>query len=428
MSNEKLKDKPILKFVHTADLHLGSPFQSMNQYDSKTASKLSAATYDAFNKIIDLCIDEQVDFLLISGDIYDGKDKNIKAQLAFRNGLNRLDQHGIKSFIVYGNHDPLSSWSKKLKLPEETIRFSNDKPEIYVYKSKDGNPIAYIVGASFDNTKDAKNAVEMFPEKDKEWPFTIGLVHCSIGFHEGHDPYASIDDLKRCGYNYWALGHIHKPEILHECEPAITYSGNPQGRDMGETGPRGCYLITVDQAGQMWENFFETSIIRWETIQIPINDIYSIEDLLEKIRESLIDYSHIQNRDIICRIELTGYSQIYPEICNELDLTEYVKIFNENPIESNFNVIVDKIINHSFPIIDRNHVKERKDIVGDMCKIVDNLKGSDTNQKSIHNNLDELFKNSKYRLEINYPNDEELIDIIDQAEAILLSKMVGGAE
>jgi len=174
MSNEKFKDKPILKFVHTADLHLGSPFQSMNQYDSKTASKLSAATYDAFNKIIDLCIDERVDFLLISGDIYDGKDRNIKAQLAFRNGLNRLSQQGIKSFIVHGNHDPLSFWSKKLKLPEETIRFSSDKPEKYIYKSKEGNPIAYIVGASFDNTKNATNAVEMFPEKDKEWPFTIG--------------------------------------------------------------------------------------------------------------------------------------------------------------------------------------------------------------------------------------------------------------
>jgi len=197
---------------------------------------------------------------------------------------------------------------------------------------------------------------------------------------------------------------------------------------MGETGPRGCYLITVDQVGQMWEKFFETSIIRWETIQIPMNDICSIDDLLEKIRECLIDYSHIQKRDIICRIELTGYSQIYPEIYNESDLTEYVKIFNENPIESNFNVIVDKIINCSLPIIDRDHVKERNDIVGDVCKIVNNLKVSDTNLKSIHNNLDELFKNPKYRYEINYPNDEELIDIIDQAEAILLSKMVGGAE
>lgn len=76
-------------FIHTADLHLDSPFKGISEISSEVSSELTNATFTAFDKIIDLCIEKQVDFLLIVGDVYDGADRSLRAQLRFQEGLKR---------------------------------------------------------------------------------------------------------------------------------------------------------------------------------------------------------------------------------------------------------------------------------------------------------------------------------------------------
>ena len=82
-----------LRFVHAADLHLDSPFTGMRaEAPSNVADALYRATFDAYDNIIDLCISESVDALLVAGDIYDSADRSLRAQRAFINGLERLDE------------------------------------------------------------------------------------------------------------------------------------------------------------------------------------------------------------------------------------------------------------------------------------------------------------------------------------------------
>ena len=425
----KRSKKQVLKFIHTADLHLGSTFHGHAQYDDKTAQLLSNATYRAFKKIIELCIHEDVDFLLISGDIYDSQDKNIKAQLNFSQGLRQLDENGIRCIIVHGNHDPVSSWSKKVKLPESTIRFSCTEPEVHSYYSPNGKHLANIVGMSFETELVFANLSKYYPEKEKDWPFTIGLLHCNVGSIEGHDQYApcNINDLKRCGYDYWALGHIHKPGVINEARPLVAYSGNPQGRDMGETGPRGCFLVTIDRSGSIKRKFIDTSSILWDKIQIDTGEIESLEDLDCLIREELSDLSYRQKKDIICRIELVGNNRIYDEIIDEDAIIEFTKNLNEEPVSSKNRVLVDKITNNTRPVIDREEVKERNDIVSDICTIVDEIPHSSEMLEQIKESVDDLYKNPKLRHLLQYPDDDELLSLISQAESFLLSRMVGGS-
>ena len=119
---------PSLKFVHTADLHLDSPFVGMrNEAPEHVADDLCRATFDAYANIIDLCIEEQVHALLIAGDVYDGGDRSFRAQLKFGDGLQRLDDAGIRSFVCHGNHDPLDGWEARLELPAGCVRFG---PEV----------------------------------------------------------------------------------------------------------------------------------------------------------------------------------------------------------------------------------------------------------------------------------------------------------
>jgi exonuclease SbcD len=111
------------KFVHTADLHLDSPFVGVQEVDDRVASELREATFRTFDRIVELCLERRTDFLLVAGDIYDGRDRSLRAQLRLRDGLRPLSEAGIPSFIVHGNHDPLDSWAATLEGPDRVHIF-----------------------------------------------------------------------------------------------------------------------------------------------------------------------------------------------------------------------------------------------------------------------------------------------------------------
>src|SRR5437868_3130490 len=96
------------KFVHAADLHLDSPLRGVRA-EGRLREILDRATFTAMQRAVDLCLKEKVDFLLLAGDLFDAKDRSVRARLALREQLLRLDAAGIPSFIVHGNHDPLTA-------------------------------------------------------------------------------------------------------------------------------------------------------------------------------------------------------------------------------------------------------------------------------------------------------------------------------
>lgn len=106
-----------LKFIHCADLHLDSPFAGLSETSAALAAFLRGATFSAFKNAVDCALRNQADFFLISGDVYDGEDRSVRAQLFFLEQLKRLSDAGIPSFTVHGNHDPLSGWELDRDLP-----------------------------------------------------------------------------------------------------------------------------------------------------------------------------------------------------------------------------------------------------------------------------------------------------------------------
>ena len=151
-----------VKFIHTADLHLDTPFKGLSNWNSDLASKLKDATFKSFRKIIDLCLNEKVDFLIISGDIFDSENKSLAAQLKFVSELKRLSENGIYTYFICGNHDPLSSWLEDLQLPENVFRFNSSKVGNITHR-KDNNPVADIYGISYQNKVVNKNLANKYP-------------------------------------------------------------------------------------------------------------------------------------------------------------------------------------------------------------------------------------------------------------------------
>ncbi|MGB9596744.1 MAG: metallophosphoesterase family protein, partial [Candidatus Poribacteria bacterium] len=268
------------KFIHCADLHLDSPFEGIYDYNSDIAESLREATFESFRNIVDLAIEENADFIIISGDVYDGASKNIRTQYRFNQLLERAADSGIQCFLAHGNHDPLSTWESSLKLPNNVHRFGCDGVEKSTAK-RDNEILAYIYGISYRQREIKTNLASQFPQKNNTEPFSIGVLHCNVGGISGYDNYApcTIDDLVKCGLDYWALGHVHNKITLRDNYPCVVYPGNSQGRNIRETGEKGCYLVQVDEDKNIETNFIPTDTIRWFAKKINISNIDNIQNL-----------------------------------------------------------------------------------------------------------------------------------------------------
>ena len=106
------------RFVHAADIHLDSPLRSLALRDPGLADVIGNATRRAFIRIVDLCLDEQVDALLLAGDLYDGHQTSMKTARFLAEQIRRLHEASIRAFIIRGNHDALSKITKELTFPE----------------------------------------------------------------------------------------------------------------------------------------------------------------------------------------------------------------------------------------------------------------------------------------------------------------------
>ncbi len=392
------------------------------------ASTLANATYSAWRNIVDLCIGEEVDFLLVAGDTYDSADRNIRAQLQFIEGLRRLDENGIAAYVVRGNHDPDDAWSESITMPENTTIFSSSEPEVVIHRDPDGRPLAAIVGMSFATAHIYDNLAEQFPGREDEWPFTIGLLHCSVGGTAGHEPYApcSIQDLRRCGYDYWALGHIHQPTVLSAGDPHIIYAGNPQGRDMGERGERGCRLVTVDADGTVEIDVARTCRHLWKEIEIDLSDSVDPAALEEEIRGRIAHILREEGVPVAGRILLTGATPLHHELTVKGGITALEERLIEDPPGDRYPFSIERVLCRTVPVIDRDAVLVRDDILGEICRQTDRAVSGDGNR--LREEISSLYRSSVARAYTSEPDEEEFCEIIREAESLLLSHLSGGEE
>ncbi|MDD3917676.1 MAG: DNA repair exonuclease [Synergistaceae bacterium] len=415
------------RFVHTADLHLGSRVMSLPGMSPETSADLADGTYRAWREIVDLCIREAVDFLLVAGDVYDSADQNVRAQLQFKEGLRRLGENNIPAYIVRGNHDPDDAWSRSIAMPENAFIISSREPEVVIHRDREGRPLAAIVGMSFASAHTRDNLAEQFPAREKDWPYTIGLLHCSVGGGQGHEPYApcSIQDLRRCGYDYWALGHIHQPTVLDAGDSPIVYAGNPQGRDMGETGERGCRLVTVGADGTTGVDVQRTCAYLWKEITINAGGSEDLGILEEGIRRELIAVSDRSGVPIIGRIILAGATTLHRELVADGGIAALADRLIEDPPAGRYPVYPERIICRTVPVIDRETVLRHDNILGEICRRSDAARLGESERDRLRGAISSLYQ-SYARAYTTEPDDEEFNAIVREAEALLLSRLAEG--
>ncbi len=305
----------MFRFIHTSDLHLDAPLRSLALKDQALSELVGTATRLALERIIDICLEEKVNALLIPGDLYDGDMRSMKTAAYLIHQMERLNEKKIFVYIVRGNHDAESVITKELEFPPNVTVFPGHGSVEYINEYE-----VAIHGVSFAKPHAPESLLPKYSPPVSDW-FNIGLLHTSLTGAAGHDDYApcSVKDLQSHGYDYWALGHVHKRQI-HAEQPYVVMPGMPQGRDIGESGAKTLTLVTVDDGVVSLEER-HTSIVEFSRVSCSLDGETdwrsAVNNIVMVIKESV---DRLSSKHNVFRISLEGRTPLAWQIRRDYDL------------------------------------------------------------------------------------------------------------
>lgn len=320
-----------MKFIHAADLHLDTPFVSINNFSNSLQEELKKSTYTAADKVFDTAIEAEVDFVILAGDTFDNTERTLSAQTYLRDQFSRLASHNIRVYMVYGNHDYYRNDFSVIGFPDNVTVFNDDISTAQL-KTKDGQTVG-ITGFSYYQNHISDDMVAKYPSRGS-FDYQIGILHAGIG-DQNYAPF-TVNELLTKGYDYWALGHIHKREVLHR-NPMVVYSGDTQGRNQNELGTKGFYLVSAKN-GITQSEFVPSSVYVWEDSRIAAIKGDTMNDLFTKITDVLDSYRQSSEKFLVT-LTINDAQNLNEEVVKALDRGEVLEHFSKN----NSNAILYKI-------------------------------------------------------------------------------------
>lgn len=308
------------RFVHTADIHLDSPLRSLAMRDPDLASLIGGSTRQALLGIVDLCLGEGVDALVIAGDLYDGDQTSMKTARFLADQMKRLHEAGIVVYKVRGNHDALSKITHELVLPPSLKLFGGRGETVEL--RLDGLDVA-IHGLSFSKPHAPESLLPKYG-RPRPGAVNVGIMHTSLAGAAGHDHYApcSVADLHEWGFAYWALGHIHV-RSEHREAGAVVMPGMPQGRDIGEAGLKTVSLVTVADDHSILIEERPTSIAQFERVPVDLTGAETWPEIVGRIEREIIAVRDATSAPhLVGRLVLRGQTDLSWRMRRDRDLLQ----------------------------------------------------------------------------------------------------------
>lgn len=357
-----------MKFVHAADLHLDSPLAGLAKYEGAPVEQIRGATRRALENLVKLCLAEQVQLLLIAGDLYDGDWRDYSTGLFFAKQMATLRAANVRVVWIRGNHDAASKLTAHLNLPDNVRELSHKKPDSFVLEDLG---IA-VHGQGFDTREVTTDLSQRYPEP-KPGLFNIGLLHTALEGRAGHAPYAPcrLTSLIDRGYDYFALGHVHTREVLCE-RPWVVFPGNLQGRHARETGPKGASLVTLEGERVRAVEHRALDAVRWHVAEAEVSDESSLDGVLERVRESL-SAAAVASEGRLCavRVRIHGATRAHEQLGAHVDrVTEEIRALT---LDLSAETWFEKLELATRPSAQRSQLREREDAVGELLRGLGNL-------------------------------------------------------
>jgi DNA repair protein SbcD/Mre11 len=357
-----------LKFLHAADIHLGRPFSGLTRTSPTLGRLFREAGYTAWARIVDTAIDHRVHFVTLAGDVFDSSNPTVRSRVVFRDGVQRLHEAGISVYMALGNHDPLISFPHSIKTLPGLHVFGAD-PEARQIDSVETTQGVVIFGASFQKAAVSDNLARQF-RRDPGIEVAIGVLHANVAGDWGHKNYApcALDDLIMAGMNVWCLGHVHSPAVLSE-DPLIFYPGTAQGAHINESGPRGCFMVTVEGDGAHLERI-DLAPVRWERVELDVTGITDTDHLLYLAEEACSGFAAEQDslHAVVARFNLTGQNSV-DVVRSAAEDDDFLELLSERLALLSAPVFPESVRDSSRASVDLEALMAQEGFLGDCLKL-----------------------------------------------------------
>ena len=411
-----------VKFVHAADLHLDAPFVGLREVGD-IGERLRDATLQAFDRVVELCLQEHVDFAVFAGDLFDGEHRSLRAQVRFTRGLGRLAEAGISAFIAHGNHDPWESWSPRLDWPSPELIHRFPPGEVSSFSvERGGEVVCQVYGTSFRGREETRNLAKLYSRTD-DAPHAVGVLHTDVGAPQSVSTHApcSLQDLRDVPFDYWALGHIHTREVLHESEPCVVYPGNTQGLNPNETGPRGCYVVTLEEGQPPTLDFRATSVAEWQRAEVSIEGSSTEEDLVSAAEEAIDGLRGESTAELLLvRLALIGAGPLSPGGFSEL-----LAAVRDVAASGSPEVWVESVRDETRPEVDLEARARGDDFLGEFLRLAEDAKSDDAFLAELLDELEPIVSRKEARGALPPLTSEGLREWIDAAKLLGAERLAG---
>lgn len=412
-----------MRFLHLADLHLDTSFATRSE---TLAGRLRNATREALSRAVDQALAEDVDAVLIAGDLFDGDRLSFRTERFLLESLSRLTAQDIPVVYATGNHDPGGPAGPASRIPWPPGVHLLAGPEARRIPIHRGDrQVGWVTGAGHDSPRVDQDLSRGFPRPEGELP-EVGLLHTQVVGSRGaelHDRYApsELTRLQASGFDYWALGHIHQPQALCR-DPAIHYPGNLQGRHPGESGPRGGLLVEVERGHPARVRFVELAPVRWEALEVgELEAVTHPGGVVERIRR---EWEVIRKEDPgqpgaewVARIDLKGPSPLFAELRDEENRRELSR-----DVQASLDLLeVEVRTGRVLPLLDPGSHRDRPDVVGTSLRLLERIRSGDVDDaaEALGISAEDLAGGSEGSL------DEYLRSLLDDQEIRLLAALLG---
>ncbi|MBU9712661.1 metallophosphoesterase family protein [Evansella tamaricis] len=407
----------MFRFIHCADVHLGRSIRSHMEMPDEFIQTIQQATYVSFQRIIDKAMDLNVDFVLISGDLFDSEYRSLRAQWFVKKQAVRLAEKNIPLFIIHGNHDPLIGQENELTMPENVHIFKERVESVKIHNGR--GDTGYIYGFSYPEKAFMDNPAPLYQRVNDDRAYHIGMLHGQERAQTDHDPYApfSVKELREKNFDYWALGHIHKRQILSETPP-IVYSGNVQGAHRKETGKKGAYYVELTKTGATL-SLLETSPVEWMNVQVSINNLELIDQLISGIETTL--KVEEGSKQYLVDLSIIGEGILHDQLVNYRDQQELLSLLREELSHIPY-LWIERMEVNTTAVFDRESLREQDHLLGDVVRVVDEMKKQESDGEA----LEPLYSHPAMNRFLEKLTHKEREEIIDHAEKLLLSSLMKG--
>lgn len=316
-----------VRLLHIADVHLDTPFAGRS---AAMRQRLRRATLEALDRCVATALEEEVDALLIVGDLFDRAHLSFETERFLLARLRRLARYGIQVVYATGNHDPAEKTrARHLDWPETVTVIADASPVVVSITDRAGETVGFVTGAGHATAREAGDlSAALRPVPDTDLPQTA-LLHTQVlpagagGSHHAYAP-SSLETLRAAGFHYWALGHVHLRQEL-STDPPVHYCGSLQGRNRGETGAKGGLLVDLDDPAHPVVEFREFAPVRWEKLGVSgLEEARTLDDVAGAVTRAWAAAREADpgagDTEWVLSVELEGPSPMWRQLRGQADL------------------------------------------------------------------------------------------------------------